>query len=65
MMAATNTKKSRKPLMAITYISSSAVAGPAAGQRAPDAVEASGIATLHIPFRHAVASARDAQTGPP
>ena len=38
---------------------------PAAGSQAPDAADASGIATLRVLFRHAAASAPDAQAGPP
>jgi len=33
--------------------------------QAPDAVDASGIVTLRVPFRHAATSATDAPAGPP
>jgi hypothetical protein len=46
-------------------ISAVAPAEPAAGSQAPDAAYASGIATLRVFFRHAAASAPDAQAGPP
>ena len=38
---------------------------PGVRSQAPDAVDASGIATLRVPFRHAATSAPDAQAGPP
>ena len=46
-------------------ISAVAPAEPAAGSQALDAADASRIATLRVLFRHAVASAPDAQAGPP
>ena len=41
-----------------------AAAGPDAGSQAPDAVDASGIGTPHVSFRHAITPAPDAQAGP-
>jgi hypothetical protein len=35
------------------------------GRRVAGAVDTSGIAMLRVPFRHAAASAPDAQAGPP
>jgi len=47
-------------------ISAVAAAGRASARsQAPDAVDASGIATLRVLFRHAAAPAPDAQAGPP
>lgn len=46
-------------------ISAVAAAGLGAGSQAPDAADASGIARLRVLFRHAAASAPDAQAGPP
>ena len=73
-----STAGSRKPEIASEYSnawidmrhdnalnSAVAAAEPGARSQAPDAVDASGIVTLRVPFRHAATSAPDAQAGPP